>query len=1431
MVKQLRQEVEQLEALVTEVEQRIAAAPTEGAVTEVDDERVPAAEREAPAQGDGKARKTRVSRTIDVVESALNLLDDLGPPINQSQIERQLAMHPALIKSKIILAPALARDDVAQLPVVRKRRSGDAIQWLIDELAVRMDADGSTLELSYQGDENSEEMARLLDAIASTYQETIRQQNQLIEQARFEDLNAVLTGLRDSMNEKRDALRKRYETKGWNDIPAASKLKSAILKYRELIVSFDGKVAELEKKLNDTENSARQDHATQETRRAERRLRDAMLNEKKALEGQLAVAMEKVTALVASPKDAELAEEVEALEHLVQKLEAKIETLRRERREAEAVRRAPDVGVATVEQRYEADQVVREGLHVLAQAPELGLTRRYDGDEAFVRAPAVVHETLAYCLHMARRSERETEIIARRARSGKRSPEQAQRDAEELESIKLEGLATDEKFLQQAIQPDGNPRLTVTYSVAEFDAAAGYQNAAVDVIEGFVKDPYGPRLPITVRKIDDERAEISAPLAIHVCLRLALSPDSPAWRLMKIQREALQAAEEAEERGKVIPATATVEREAARPATDGKAWADGVNLRAQFQPTADNPVWKETYRTTPEFVGFIEAAAKFLHGRRDTPGEPLMFRVDHDGEQTIVTAPRKAHEYFEPLFNAESPTAETPQGPISADLLDSGDVEVARYRGVQNLMHSVRLADLFVAQGYKIRTQHEGSDRGWTITTERPREEAEELTSDAEIAVDTSPSLPERGMEGTPFLSEADQAIADRAYRVLGLEVEPLVPAPEEAELVKPYGGGLRIVGVRAGAYEREVGDMLVGIHTWAVPDLATLGKILDRAELAELSPLKGYVIGLRKLPQTGGMTSQLVTVRLAIDGEALRAAPRFVPGPSSNGPVDPNALSASGPTSNGPVATPARSARDASLTIVLRRDESERVAPYVNGQPVDGDGLEALVADTGQAPANVAVTLAADKSLGFGEVSDAMELLRSLGLRNFKVVMGATERASTPPQGGPGPVAGPYRIQPGDALFVRVLGALPDQPIDGRINVEAEGTLPLGVAYGRVTVAGLTVLEAEVALRKSLSKILTAAEVQVTLLTKAADAPTANASADNEVRYDGKTFDDWVGVWRRELKVERRLEALNAMAAFVRVDPEYTTQAAEAVIEVAGQYADYDVVGDGNPERQLKQRILDVLQSAPTNKWLPMLIDKFTGDARRWESLTRRMIESLQRGQTETETRRLLLQFAGDGTQMINTAALRVLVRTTDRGDDPEVDRFLLSELTSDDPDRVRQVLGVLRFQKIDEYPEQIDVIFHPNNEVRQSVLVPLAEMMNRVNLQAPSIVHDYRRIVDRMVDVLGTSENEADRLHAIQGLTAMTPFLRANSEVDRIVRKQLLEIIKDGSENLVSPAVLAMRQITGSDNAVHEALPFLSDERREMIEKLAPVPRPSRY
>jgi protein involved in polysaccharide export with SLBB domain len=75
-----------------------------------------------------------------------------------------------------------------------------------------------------------------------------------------------------------------------------------------------------------------------------------------------------------------------------------------------------------------------------------------------------------------------------------------------------------------------------------------------------------------------------------------------------------------------------------------------------------------------------------------------------------------------------------------------------------------------------------------------------------------------------------------------------------------------------------------------------------------------------------------------------------------------------------------------------------------------------------------------------------------------------------------------PYRIESYDVLTISALNTFLDQPIQGYFLVEAEGTVNLGPAYGSFRVAGMSVEEAQLAIKAKLMNILREPEVSVQL-------------------------------------------------------------------------------------------------------------------------------------------------------------------------------------------------------------------------------------------------------------------------------------------------------------------------------------------------------------
>lgn len=75
-----------------------------------------------------------------------------------------------------------------------------------------------------------------------------------------------------------------------------------------------------------------------------------------------------------------------------------------------------------------------------------------------------------------------------------------------------------------------------------------------------------------------------------------------------------------------------------------------------------------------------------------------------------------------------------------------------------------------------------------------------------------------------------------------------------------------------------------------------------------------------------------------------------------------------------------------------------------------------------------------------------------------------------------------PYRIEALEILLINVAGTLPNQPITGPFTVSPEGSINLGFNYGAVQVGGMTLEEAQTAVRQHLSRIVQNPQVSLAL-------------------------------------------------------------------------------------------------------------------------------------------------------------------------------------------------------------------------------------------------------------------------------------------------------------------------------------------------------------
>lgn len=75
-----------------------------------------------------------------------------------------------------------------------------------------------------------------------------------------------------------------------------------------------------------------------------------------------------------------------------------------------------------------------------------------------------------------------------------------------------------------------------------------------------------------------------------------------------------------------------------------------------------------------------------------------------------------------------------------------------------------------------------------------------------------------------------------------------------------------------------------------------------------------------------------------------------------------------------------------------------------------------------------------------------------------------------------------PYKVEPLDALLIQATNTLPTEPIAGVYSIEPEGTVNLGLSYGSVRIAGMTIEEARKAIESQLKLSLKEPRVLVAL-------------------------------------------------------------------------------------------------------------------------------------------------------------------------------------------------------------------------------------------------------------------------------------------------------------------------------------------------------------
>ncbi len=108
-----------------------------------------------------------VAALVHIQKEQTVLMGDKARPISPKELEIFQDTQLSLIKSQFVLQSALTRPNIAQLNAVVKEEP-DPVVWLQEELQVGFY--GEMLSVRYDGEEDSEEMKKVVDAVIAAYE-------------------------------------------------------------------------------------------------------------------------------------------------------------------------------------------------------------------------------------------------------------------------------------------------------------------------------------------------------------------------------------------------------------------------------------------------------------------------------------------------------------------------------------------------------------------------------------------------------------------------------------------------------------------------------------------------------------------------------------------------------------------------------------------------------------------------------------------------------------------------------------------------------------------------------------------------------------------------------------------------------------------------------------------------------------------------------------------------------------------------------------------------------------------------------------------------------------------------------------------------------------------------------------------------------------
>jgi capsular exopolysaccharide synthesis family protein len=155
----------------------------------------------------------QVTAYLKVKSSTGNEVFPSQQKYNPIEMEKQAQNHLALLRSQMVLETALQKQEIADLDAVRAHK-GEELLWLLGSLRVSFPGDGEILEIRYEGEEDADQMVKVVNAVVDAYKDKVLYTDQVTLSATRDDLGSVSQSTQKRLKELMETRARKMEAEG-----------------------------------------------------------------------------------------------------------------------------------------------------------------------------------------------------------------------------------------------------------------------------------------------------------------------------------------------------------------------------------------------------------------------------------------------------------------------------------------------------------------------------------------------------------------------------------------------------------------------------------------------------------------------------------------------------------------------------------------------------------------------------------------------------------------------------------------------------------------------------------------------------------------------------------------------------------------------------------------------------------------------------------------------------------------------------------------------------------------------------------------------------------------------------------------------------------------------------------------------------------------